>query len=295
MCRDRVHGALRAVEAILNQSTSDFLFLVSDNSVSLQVSERISALYPHILVKQRGGHLTQFEHMSTIINEASSDYLLITHDDDFLSHNFVTTLYSILSKIQEFGVLLNTVLRFDEFATGTREPNRVDQGSDYLEKYSLDSVIQDYLIGCYCNEIYSVSMTVFNTKLARSCLETIVGSGDLADACFLIKMCSLGRVFVNKTPVGVYQMSSDSVSNSLSLRDSKLFLRFLYSEEYSGRFSREIRFFKLRTRFYYSKFARYDSSYRVRLLLSILYFVANPLSLRVISSFIVRKVRCFAT
>jgi hypothetical protein len=231
--------------------------------------------------------------MSTIINEASSEYLLITHDDDFMLHNFVESVYSILSRTQGFGVLLNRVLRFDEFITGSKKNVTAFTEEGSLKGYNVDCVIRDYLIGCFCNDIYSISMTVFKAKLANSCLASMTDSGKFADACFLIKMCSQDKVFVNSAPVGIYEMSPDSVSNSLSLRDSKLFLRFLFYEGYLGYFSREIRFFKLRTRFHYSRLSRYSASYRAQLLFSILLFVVNPLSFRVVGEFIVRRLRCY--
>ena len=292
MCRNRLEGALRAVAAIIGQLEPSFTFIVSDNSSNALISDSISTQFPGVELKTRGGGLTQFDHMSIIIQESSSDFLLITHDDDVLFDNFVSVAYSAIRARASLGVLLNRVIPYNPKKTPkVMTPGDKKTFGDFCD-YNFKAVMQDYLIGRFRIDFYSISMTVFNTKLAHHCLDSLRENGNHADGCFIIQMCSMGDIVLNKTPVGAYEMSQDSVSNTLTLNDSKLFLRFLIQQGLIGAYYNELSFFKLRTRFFYARKHNSFTKYKFKLFLSLLRFVLNPSSAEVIVTYFRRKVEC---
>jgi len=291
MCRDRVQSCLRAIESIVNQTDLNFRFVVSDNSVGVQVAESIRNYFPLVNIIQRGGHLSQFEHMVTIIKEAQSDYLLVTHDDDILFKNFVATARSCIGEKAPFGVLLSRVVSYKNASNPRFSISSLySSGSTFCE-YSLAPIIRDYLIGRYFSDIYAISMTLFNVNAALNCLEGMESNGNHADACFIIKMSACSGALLNYQPVGFYEISDDSISRSFSLQDFKLFVRFLRTEGYASDFSVELKFFKLRTRYNFLKGGSFSTKYKRKFFMILARFVINPLSFFVLLSFAKRKIQ----
>lgn len=293
MCRNRVHQSIRAIEAILRQSDADFEFVVSDNSVDLRAVEAIRASYPWLNVIHRGGHLSQFEHMRMLIQEATCDYLLVTHDDDVLSEKFISLARFCIARRSSFGILLSGIIPYkspvaDKFLSVDSSFSKAN-----FQPRDVTTIIRDYLLGRYCGDIYAISMAVFNVKIALRCLDCFNDSGHLADACFIIKLSSLGGALVNHNSVGFYEVSDDSVSRSLSILDSKLFLRFLVREGFSPAFRREVQFFKLRARYQHLKHARCSERYNLLFFIQLIRFLLNPFSMPVLLRFAKRKIQAF--
>lgn len=90
LSRDRFGFCMRAIESILAQTFRDFELIVSENSIDECVASQIQAQYPTLKILRRDPTFkTPREHFEACIAEATSDYMVMFHDDDLMYPHFL--------------------------------------------------------------------------------------------------------------------------------------------------------------------------------------------------------------
>jgi len=263
---------LEAVDGIRKQWDKNFSFWISDNSTDPSVPLTLASIHPDIRLVVRGGGLNQFEHMISIIRESASESILLTHDDDVLAPNFVSVFSSLKQSAGKFTLLLNRVIALkDEAPAAAIQKIRWKPYGEEIN-FSSNRILKDYLRGNHTDRFYSISMTVLNGSSAKNLCHVLESNGLYADACFIVAMANMGSFSVNNQPVGLIRLTEDSLSWSSSIRDMKLFVRYMRLQDIFLVERLDLKFYKLRLRFFKKNIYKKFKSRKV-LYLSILCFL----------------------
>ena len=89
MSRNRVALLRECIQSIISQDDTEFQFVVSDNSDGSEVYDYIRTNHPQITIRRRSPVLPALDHFNAIIEECTSRYIVIFHDDDILTSDYV--------------------------------------------------------------------------------------------------------------------------------------------------------------------------------------------------------------
>ena len=87
----------KAIRSALAQDFDSFEVIVSDNSTTDETESMISVVYAgQLIYKRRKPSLLPIEHLNAILEDVTSEYFMIFHDDDLMHTNMVKELYNTL-------------------------------------------------------------------------------------------------------------------------------------------------------------------------------------------------------
>jgi hypothetical protein len=87
--RTRPDFARLSIQSVIEQSVQHFSLIVSDHSTNNEVEMMMKQYFPDISYVQRSPTLKHLEHFNSCINEVTTDYYCLFHDDDVMHPNFV--------------------------------------------------------------------------------------------------------------------------------------------------------------------------------------------------------------
>jgi len=105
LCRDRPEYVFEAVNSFMSQLQKDVELIISDNSINSEVSELVSSEFPEITYRRRLPPLSAENHFKKIIEESSSDYLVMFHDDDRVLPGYVDTLLRTINQAYDVSAI----------------------------------------------------------------------------------------------------------------------------------------------------------------------------------------------
>ena len=116
MSRDRPDYLINALDSVISQVTVNIKLdiIVSDNSETDEVEKIVSDLYQNsnITYVRRVPTLSPFDHHRAIINEVSSEFFMLFHDDDIMLPNLVQNLYTEISRDDDVVAVGSNALLF---------------------------------------------------------------------------------------------------------------------------------------------------------------------------------------
>lgn len=239
--RDRVEYAIKAIDAVLMQTSSEFKFYVSENSENKNSACILIKKYPFINFIKRN-NLTSFEHIKTIINECNEDYICILHDDDIILPKF----FEEMSKV---------IQEFDGISAISCNGNIIDEESlikrDYIFKFhkKFMTVKQDYFKLSYTN-VFSLGVAPFpayfyNTSIAKKIINNFeYPRSKFWDAIFISFFFNYGSVFWNNKKLINYRIHLNNDGRHFSSTDYKYLLNNLHNDNINANLFRVYMFYK---------------------------------------------------
>jgi hypothetical protein len=97
ICHNRPGQAKEAIQSVLNQNSSDYLLIVSDNSSDDTVEEMVRTHFPPVVYRRRSSALPALAHFNACISEAAADYFCLFHDDDTMREDFVSNVVEAIA------------------------------------------------------------------------------------------------------------------------------------------------------------------------------------------------------
>lgn len=98
MTRNRPETVIDAVDSILSQTFNQMELIVSDNSTDDRTTTVLSSYGNRLkYIKRNPTFDSGIDHINAIIEEVSSDYFMIFHDDDQMLPNMVKSLYDAIT------------------------------------------------------------------------------------------------------------------------------------------------------------------------------------------------------
>jgi glycosyltransferase involved in cell wall biosynthesis len=89
LCHNRPDDAQQAISSAIAQSCPADYLVISDNSSNDSVELMVKTHFPHVHYVRRPLGLNALEHFNMCIDEASTDYFCLFHDDDLMLPDFV--------------------------------------------------------------------------------------------------------------------------------------------------------------------------------------------------------------
>ncbi len=232
---------------------------VSDNSQNEEIVQLVKKKYPQVQIISRRPNLDPHDHSLKVLEEVTSDYLVLFHDDDIMKIDFLPHLYNLLNiNTQASAVACNAsylVNRVELKETFLKQGNSliiIDTPEKLIDKYYL-----------YGNQgIAPCPAYMFKTLKIKGISPKKKHGGKHADVSFLFEVTQRGPLIWTTEVLMNYRLheSNDNATVSISSKVSLLrYLRRNLSERKSPalqdlRFSIMLNWFKLKIRRNYNYF-----------------------------------------
>ncbi|MDC1318299.1 glycosyltransferase family 2 protein [Candidatus Thioglobus sp.] len=242
LSKDRPNDLKKALNSVINQDGYDFEIIVSDNSESREVVEMMRRDFKDINLIDRTKVLDPAEHIVTVIREATSEYILIFHDDDVLKKNHVST---IMPKI----ILSNDIVAVctDSTLIGDGVPNnkKVINSRKELLVNSPNELIE-YYFGLSKGGIIAAwfSGYIYRASSLKQVAESFENRcGKHCDVQLLVELLSFGKILWLPSSTFYAQVNSEQASASESIYDRIKLINFMISNGINRK-SNGLKFFK---------------------------------------------------
>ena len=240
LCRDRPEFAIKAIQSVIKSSNSKAEVIISDNSESDSIQKICHERFPFIRYIRRSQPRTGSRHFKAILDEATSEYLVLFHDDDIMLPNYISTLLPFI----EANPLISAVgcnaeiIDIDGKATGKfflrnlKEPLFITNADQLIDSYIRPTGIAPF------------PGYMYRRKYIHSSFINYKHGGKYSDVSFLLKMLQRAPIVWHSEPLIHYRNHEANDSATESISDRLSLIRYLITQEDFDRKSLEIRYFK---------------------------------------------------
>jgi len=210
MTKDRVKYLPYSIKAILNQTFKNFEFLILDNNSVDETSKYINKIKDDRLVyiKLPDGY-SNFENFYKSVYLSTTKYVLVTHDDDILEKNFLSSQIEFLNKNKNLNLIATNVSLIDEYGHRLNsklyktEGNIVFKKGEYFKKFLEEKfwlptptffLNREVALNCIKSEKidYAILKNIKHEKNKLYCSGT--PSGDIELACLINQYGPIGYI-----------------------------------------------------------------------------------------------------
>ena len=221
--RDRPQFVFLAIDALLNQSNMDFKFIVSENSQTNYLYEELLTHYGNKIRIIRRNNETATEHFVKIIQECTTEYLGIVHDDDILNPKFIekmliaTTNYQHAVSFATNGEIINKV--------GAVARDYIFKSSDNCIFFTGERRLAEMYLNVYSKGVAPFPSYIFKSRVAKKLLENLDVSSKFWDAIFISRLARYGSViWINQNLIS-YRVHSGNDGKSFKSKDYKYLIK----------------------------------------------------------------------
>lgn len=222
LCYNRVNFVGDAIRSVLAQTYAPLRIILSDNSTKDDVSLYLSEEFPQLEVRRRSPSQSNYDHLNTVLVEATAPYFMIFHDDDVLSPTYIETLVREMEKNPALScACANAYFRYGN-TPSKRRVNPSLKTDMILDAKTLASRYLDHAAGInpfpgYLYRLNAIQNLRFNFSEARL----------YSDFTFLTKVAYRGPVLWVSSPLMEYRRHLGNESNTIDLKAAKLMVNFL--------------------------------------------------------------------
>jgi glycosyltransferase involved in cell wall biosynthesis len=196
---NRPHLIERAIDSILKQCFNSFELIISDNSTNDVTQELIQKGYGNKLKYiRRFPSVSAIDHLNIILQNVTSEYFMIFHDDDCMHFNMLEVLHSKINSRKEIiaiganaRIIENEKLKESYFYPNLKTDITITNRDQIVYKY-LTSKIVPFPSYLYRNEV------------AKRLSFQVKNGGNHCDAAFIMDLLTLGFVIFSATPLMDY-------------------------------------------------------------------------------------------
>jgi glycosyltransferase involved in cell wall biosynthesis len=223
LSHDRPDFLRQTLHSILEQTNRDFELVVSDNSSNDEVEQMMRAEFPHVEYRRRTPMLQYLAHFNSCIDEATSDYFCLFHDDDWMHPDFVNqTMKALDAHPQVVACACNAKIE-TMGEIGARTSFRA------LGKLVWIPTVRD-LARRYFSRAQS-GIAPFPAYIYRRSLvgdvRVPVDGGKYADVTLLLELATKGPVLWLNEALMTYRIHGANVGTSENMRDRLKLLGYL--------------------------------------------------------------------
>ena len=194
---------LNAIQSALNQDFDSFEVIVSDNSTNNETEILISKVNNELLsYKRRRPSLPVIDHLNAILQDVTSEYFMIFHDDDQMYSNMLQELHkNIISNEQIIAVGANA-----RMITSDIFPNRLmfKNKNRNLIIHNRNQMVFRYLIK---RGIVPFPSYLYKNEVAKKIKLNPNNGGKHCDVAFMMEIASMGSVLLLIKPLMDYFIS----------------------------------------------------------------------------------------
>jgi hypothetical protein len=221
--RDRPQFVYLAIDALLNQSNMDFKFIVSENSQTNYLYEELLTHYGNKIRIIRRNNDTATEHFVKIIQECTTEYLGIVHDDDILNPKFIekmliaTTNYQNAVSFATNGEIINKL--------GVVTRGYIFKSSDDCIFFNDERRLAEMYLNVYSKGVAPFPSYIFKSRVAKNLLENLDISSKFWDAIFISRLARYGSViWINQNLIS-YRVHSGNDGKAFKSKDYKYLIK----------------------------------------------------------------------
>ncbi len=234
LSRDRPLYLREALRSVIFQTENDSEIIVSDNSESDVVSLMLKEQFPQIRCIRRRPTLNQFEHFRAIIDEASADLLVMFHDDDILSSEYVSVLRkhldrdpSLVAVCCDAFILRGNKVTKERFLPPGRRDRQIKDPEDLLREYfSLSSKGPAPFPGY-----------MYRRRAIKGLSLDPQEGGKYSDVSFILKILERGSILWVAKPLMRYRIHGQNDSSTENVGHRLQLLRYIYRSGVISRYS----------------------------------------------------------
>jgi glycosyltransferase involved in cell wall biosynthesis len=197
---NRPSFVLNSVNSVLNQVHNSFEVIVSDNSTN----DETEILFSHIednrlSYRRRRPSLPVIDHLNAILQDVTSDYFMIFHDDDVMLPNMIEELYNMIIQDENYiAVGANAFLNINGRTTNKRVFRNSNKNMILNSK---DAIVKQYLTRY---GIVPFPSYLYKRKVAQLLRLDQSKGGKHCDVAFIMDISNLGSVISLNKPLMVY-------------------------------------------------------------------------------------------
>lgn len=238
---NRPNLLIRAIKSILDQTYNDFELIVSDNSTNSETYNIIKSTFIDFKFKyiKRNPSLNSIDHFNMILNEISSEYFMIFHDDDVMHTNMLEVIMKKFELSTEIIAIGSNAVKINK---------KLNNKSYFLKlKNDLLLTCQIDMIKQYLNGIITPFPSyVYKKSVSENIKFNVQHGGKYCDSAFIIELLNLGSVLYSKDTVMDYYIYKEQDSNSHSFTESNKLLSFMLKLSNIDKKSTHVENFRLR-------------------------------------------------
>jgi len=223
LCYNRPDFARQAILSVLGQTYQAFKLIVSDQSRNDDVEHIVRGEFPEVCYIRRSSALKHLEHFNLCIQEATSDYYCLFHDDDIMSPDFVEVMSKCMLDFPTAAAIgCNGIIE----RKGKPEPRTSFRSFRRYELIDTPRNIAERHFSRAQSGIAPFPSYIYNRRLAGD-LRFQVEGGKYADVTLLLEIVQKGPIIWINQPLMTYRIHDNNVGNIESLRDRLRFFGYL--------------------------------------------------------------------
>jgi glycosyltransferase involved in cell wall biosynthesis len=214
---------INAINSALNQDFDSFEVVLSDNSTNDETENLISGIKNERLIyRKRKPSLPVIDHLNVILNEVTSEYFMIFHDDDLMYPDILRELYNkLVSNKSLIAVGANAII-----VTPDLFPNRLMLKTKYADSVicNRDQMAYRYLVK---RGIVPFPSYLYKCEVAKSIRFIPKNGGKHCDVAFMMDVATMGNIFFIKKPLMDYFISPFQDSRKNDFNDKVKLINYI--------------------------------------------------------------------
>lgn len=244
LCRDRPEYAIKSIESVIKSADANTEVIISDNSETDSVEKMCLERFSSIRYIRRPPPRTAQNHFKTILDEATSRYLVLFHDDDIMHPNYVTQMLSYLESNPRISAVGCNAEFIDKDGNAT--------GKFFLRGLNMPLIILTgkqfilpYLVGNEkSNGIVPFPSYMYRRKYISNSFLNYEHGGKYSDVTFLLKILKRAAIVWHPETMMSYRSHGSNGSAIESVHNRLSLIRYLINYEEIDRKSSEMINFK---------------------------------------------------
>ena len=224
LSRDRGELIMKTIESLLGCTTIPKKIVISDNSESCEVAEKIIQKYPYLEVRRRLPTLSAVDHYSVVISEVQLEYCILFHDDDEMNPDYIETIYNLIELDKSLVAVATNAHVIKK--NNIKKAFYMNQRDDVRIIYNSGELIKEYL-RAYTGSHPPFPSYIYRTKYIKGEGLSKNEGGKHSDLTFLIKLCEKGKMAWIKKSLIKYRIHAENDSAVESISDRLSLLRYL--------------------------------------------------------------------
>lgn len=227
LSKDRDNYLREALSSALKQASDEFNIevIVSDNSETDGVEKLMRSEFQDVKLVRRIPFLSSHDHYRRVIDEASSDYLVIFHDDDLMLPGYAERMLRAIREHPDSVALgCNSFFFYDK----AKSPVALIHGFTSIQYFKDEP---NFLMQNICDPrgICPLPSYIYRRRFLSSGLVNEKEGGKYSDVSFLSKLIEYGNLIWIPDPLMMTRIHSDNDSGKFLIADKLKLVRYMVS------------------------------------------------------------------
>lgn len=223
LCHNRPDDARQAIQSVLAQSSPEFTLIVSDNSSNDEVEHMVKNEFPGIRYVRRTPMLKALEHFNRCMDEVSTDYFCLFHDDDVMNTNYVSVMMKSAAEYPD-AIAIGCNANVERF--GKLEPRTSFRTFRKFEPIDTPQNLAQRYFSRAQSGFAPFPGYLYNRHKTGD-LRLPAEGGKYADVSWLLSLAMKAPIIWVNQPLMTYRLHAENDGNTESLRDRLRFFGFL--------------------------------------------------------------------